>query len=183
VSILTRAIGTTLLLSALTATVVSAHFGSSAAIIVPADSILPGQEFEVVAIDLTPEATVNFDIRREDAGLTVPLESATSSADGHFRLSLSIPSDFPSGYAQLYAFAADGTQAMTWVFVGERTSATPPPPGTPPWFADPSVIVLGVIAIGAVAAVAYMALRRRRVPAVALPASEPSRRSRRTRRT
>ena len=147
-----------------TPSLVLGHFGASAQLIVTADFILPGQEFEVVAIDLTRGAIIAFDIRREELELTVPLESTTAPQDGHFRVNMSIPADFPNGYAQLYAVAQDGTQAMTWVFVGEPTASTPPPPGTGPWYADPSVIVLLVLALGAVGTVASALIRRRNAP-------------------
>lgn len=159
---------------------VSGHFGSNAAIVVVADHILPGQQFEVVAIDLTANSIVSFSIRRDET--VIPLATATSPDDGHFNITMSVPPDFPGGYAQLYAVAADGTEAMTWVLVGARTGETPQtPPGTAPWYADPSVIVLGVIAVGAVLAVAYVVLRRG-LAAPVLPASTVPSRSKRRRR-
>jgi hypothetical protein len=138
----------------------AAHFGSSAYIVVTADQVLPGQEFEVVAADLTPGASVSFRLVHEE--LSVPLTTTTAPPDGHFRLNMAVPNDFPSGdYAQLFALAGDGTEVSTWVLVGTRTANTPPRPGTGPWWSDPSVIVLGLIIAGAVGAVGWMLLRRR----------------------
>ena len=155
------------MVSIATASVAAAHFGSSAQIIVTSDFILPGQEFEVVAIDLTPGASIDFEIRREEAGLAVPLEEATSSADGHFRVNMSIPGHFPDGYAQLFAIAEDGTQAMTWVLVGQPTASTPSPPGTGPWYADPSVIVLAALVLASVSAATLILLRHKNRPSFA----------------
>jgi hypothetical protein len=138
----------------------SAHFGGSAYLVVPADYINPGETFEVVAVDLTPNTTVALTLTRDDR--SVSLGDATSDEYGHFTTTLPLPADFPAGYAQLFAVAPDGTSASTWMLVGARTAATPPPPGTPPWWADPSVIVLLVLVGGAMAALAYLLLRPRR---------------------
>jgi hypothetical protein len=143
------------------AAVATAHFGSSAYILITADHVLPGQQFEVLAFDLTPNAAVSFRVVRDELGLTVPLETTTAPADGHFQIAMSVPQDFPEGYAQLFATAGDGTEVSTWVLVGSRTASTPPPPGTGPWWSDPSVIVLGVIVAGVVGAAGWMLLRRR----------------------
>jgi hypothetical protein len=142
----------------------SAHFGGSAYLVVPADFINPGETFEVVAVDLTPNATVSLMISTDDTN--VSLGDATADEFGHFTTTLPLPAEFPAGYAQLFATAPDGTSASTWVLVGERTAATPPPPGTTPWWADPSVIVLLVLVGGAIAALAYLLIgpRRKRTP-------------------
>ncbi|HUR16835.1 MAG TPA: hypothetical protein VMZ33_06095, partial [Candidatus Limnocylindrales bacterium] len=105
-----------------------AHFGSEAAIIVPADYLLPGQQFDAVAVDLAPGSVVSFEMRRD--ALVVALGSAPSPGDGHFTLTMAVPADFPTGYAELVGTSSDGTSAMTWVLVGERNPATPAaPPG------------------------------------------------------
>jgi hypothetical protein len=137
----------------------SAHFGGGAYLVVPADYINPGEPFEVVAVDLTPNASVSLTMTTDDR--IASLGDAISDAYGHFTTTLPLPADFPAGYAQLFARAQDGTSASTWVLVGARTAATPPPPGTPPWWADPSVIVLLVLVGGAAAALAYLLLHQR----------------------
>jgi hypothetical protein len=147
------------LLSLLSAAPMLGHFGASAYIIVPADHVLPGEPFEVVGADLTPNSNVTFTVQRE--GVTTTLEGSASGPDGHFTATLTIPEDFPGGYAQLFATATDGTATSTWVLVGARTASTPPPPGTLPAWADPSVLVLVVLVVGALGLVGFMLLRRR----------------------
>jgi hypothetical protein len=141
-----------------------AHFGGGAFILVPADHVNPGETFNVIAADLTPNARVSLTIALD--ATSVSLGEATSDAEGHFQTTIPLPSDFPSGYAQLTAVAEDGTQASTWVLVGPRTAATPRPPGSPEWWQDPSVIVLGIAVIGGVGALLYALVRRQsqRVP-------------------
>lgn len=136
----------------------AAHFGGSAALIVPATHVNPGETFELVAVDLTPNATVTLTMTRDDRQAF--LGEAVADAEGHFTTALPLPADFPSGYAQLVAVARDETQASTWVLVGAPTASTPAPPGQPAWWADPSVVVLGVLVVGVVGMVGFALLRR-----------------------
>jgi hypothetical protein len=153
-----------LILALLGAGNVSAHLGGGPFIIVPTDHLFPGQPFDVVAADMGPDSNVTFEIARDE--LVVQLQGAKAGSDGHFTASLSLPADFPTGYALLTAVGDDGAQASTWVLVGERTESTPAtPPGQGPWWADPSVLVLGVFLVGAATVLTYMALRSRSKPA------------------
>ena len=158
-------VSTWLTAAATTPGAVQAHFGGGAYIIVPLDRVNPGEPFEVIGADLTPNSDVTFHAERDE--LVVPLSDATSGADGHFTAMLTLPSNFPAGYTLLVAQATDGTETSTWVLVGPRTGVTPPPPGQPAWWADPSVIVLALAVVGGAGALAYALLRRRqpqRVP-------------------
>ena len=136
-----------------------AHFGGAAYIVVPVDHVNPGERFQVVGGDLTPNSSVVFRFKRDESTVPVP-GTVTSDPDGHFTASLAVPADFPSGYALLEAEAADGTQTSTWVLIGARTSETPAPPGQPAWWADPSVIVLGVAVAGGIGALGFAAYKR-----------------------
>ena len=147
----------------------TAHIGGGAFILVPADHVLPGATFEVIAADMGMDATVSFRIEHDT--LVVPLDAATAGPDGHFQTTLSLPADFPIGYAQLIARADDGSEASTWLLVGERTAATPPPPATVAWWTDPSVLVLLVLLIGAAGVVGYLVLRPRRTRIAAVRAT------------
>jgi hypothetical protein len=150
-----------------------AHSGGEPYIIVPVDHILPGQTFDVIAADMGPDAEVRFEISTEQR--VVPLATATAGPDGHFQTTLSLPSDFPTGYAELLAVGNDGSRASTWVLVGLRTESTPAPPGASAWWTDPSVLLLGAFLMGALAVVGYLLLwPRSRTPPVAAPL--PSRR-------
>jgi hypothetical protein len=148
-----------LLTSVIAAAPVHAHFGGGAFIVVPADHVNPGSTFEVIGADLAPESTVEFKIVRDES--VVALGTFVSGADGHFTTQLQLPADYPNGYAQLFATAADGTEASTWVLVGARTESTPAPPGATQWWSDPSVLILGVFIIGGLAAIAYALFKRK----------------------
>ena len=135
------------------------HFGGAAYIVVPVDHVNPGERFEVVGGDLTPNSNVVFRFRRDESTVPVP-GTVTSGPDGHFTASLAMPADYPTGYALLEAEAADGTRTTTWVLIGARTSETPAPPGQPAWWTDPSVIVLGVAIAGGIGALGFAAYKR-----------------------
>ena len=152
------------------------HFGGTAFIVVTSDHVNPGEEFNVVGADLTPNAEVEFRFERDDLKVTLP-GTVTPGVDGHFTAQLSMPAEFPDGYALLVAEAADGTQTSTWVLVGVRTATTPPPPDQPAWWADPSVIVLGVAVLGGLGALGYAAWRRRQPQRVPVAAGTAHKRS------
>jgi hypothetical protein len=139
----------------------AAHLGATAFILVPADHVLPGDRFDVVGSDMGASSAVAFQIVNENTQVTASLESVTAGADGHFQVTLTLPTDFPDGYAVLTATATDGTRTSTWVLVGVRTASTPPSPATRQWWTDPSVIVLGVLVVGGLALVTFALLRRR----------------------
>ncbi|MGI8927909.1 MAG: hypothetical protein ACR2H0_00390 [Candidatus Limnocylindrales bacterium] len=158
---------------------VAAHQGSSAYMLVAQDFILPGQQFELIAADIGSNAALSIEIAQ--APVVAQLGTVQAAGDGHFTATFSLPSDFPGGYAQIIATASDGTETSTWVFVGQGTASTPPPPGSGSWWTDPSVLVLVGFVIGAAGVAGYLLLRpRRRRPATA--AAAPTRTRVRTRR-
>jgi hypothetical protein len=125
--------------------------------LVAQDFILPGQQFELIAADMGANAALVVEIVQ--APVVARLGTVQAAGDGHFRATLSLPADFPGGYAQIIATAADGTQTSTWVLVGQPTASTPPPPGSGSWWTDPSVLVLIAFLAGAVGVVGYLLLR------------------------
>jgi hypothetical protein len=147
----------------------SAHFGGEAFILVPLDHVLPGQTFEIIVADLTPGSTIQLTAVQN--GVSVPVGTAQSDAEGHFTTSATLPADYPHGYFELVATAGDGTQASTWVLAGPRTSETgnAPAPTTSGGTIDPSLVVLLVLVGGSVAAAGYVALRRARARVVTPP--------------
>src|SRR5919108_2561576 len=89
-----------MLLVSLTTPVASAHFGGGAYIIVPLDHVTPGQTFDVIGADLTPQARLSFRVVRD--GEDFPLVSnVTTGADGHFSATVAVPSTYPNGYSLL----------------------------------------------------------------------------------
>jgi len=137
----------------------AAHQGGSTYTVITADYILPRAPFEVVASDMGPDASVGMRIVHEQT--VAPLGTVRAAPDGHFVTNPVLPSDFPIGYAELFATAVNGASVSTWALVGKRTASTPPPPGTGSWWTDPSVVVLLVFLVGAVGAVGYLLLRPR----------------------
>lgn len=169
-------VGLWLLACAVAPPSILAHFGGSAYILVPVDHVNPGERFDVIGGDLTPNSNVEFRFERDESTVPVP-GTVTSGPDGHFTATLVMPATFPTGYALLVAEAADGTQTSTWVLVGARTSQTPSAPGQPAWWFDPSVIVLGIAVAGGAGALGYAFWRRRQPERVPLRAGESRRRS------
>jgi hypothetical protein len=154
---------------------VEAHFGGGAFIIVPADHVNPGESFEVIAADMGPNATVTFRVEHDE--VVAPLSPATAGPDGHFTTNLTLPANYPTGYALLVASSNDGSQTSTWVLVGARDGATPPRPDQLAWWADPSVIVLGIAVLGGAGVLGYTLLRRRQPKPVAVGAGQRRRSS------
>lgn len=144
------------------------HEGAEAFILVPLDQVNPGEPFEVIGADLTPNSSVSFRVER--GSNVVPLgSSATAGPDGHFTATLTLPAEYPTGYAQLIAAADDGTETSTWILVGPRDASTGGPPGigTGSWWTDPLVLILGVFITAALAAIVYVLMKRRRHAAAA----------------
>jgi hypothetical protein len=138
----------------------SAHNGQGALIVVPADHIVSGRSFPVVASDLGPRARVSF--RIIDGRTVVPLGSATARPNGHFRATFVLPRSVADGYVQLVANSSNGTGASTWVLVGERAESVLAPPGGTAWWQDRAVLALAAaLLVGASAAgLAYRTRRR-----------------------
>ena len=135
-----------------------AHSGGEPILIVPLDHVTAGQSFPVAAADLGPDANVSFTLARDEE--TVELGDRTAGPDGHFETTLTLPAVVPDGYAQLIAKSSDGSEAATWILVGERTASTPPPPGESVWWKDPTVILFLLVLVGGAAAALVLVLRR-----------------------
>jgi hypothetical protein len=141
------------------------HSGAQPFILVPADHVNPGQPFEVFASDLGANADVMLSMRRDET--LTPLATVDADPQGHFTTTVSLPADYPEGYAELIAAGDDGSRVSTWVLVGPRAQSTPALPASAAWWSDPSVLVLVAFLVGALAVVGYLLLRpkpRRDVP-------------------
>jgi hypothetical protein len=141
-------------------TVVLAHDGEVAQIHVPADHVMPGEPFLLVAADFDPGSSVEISVL--DGDHVERLATVIAEDDGHFEVDLQLPADNPHGYFQLVGFSEFGVRAETWVLVGPRAEG--PPPADPaggqvglPF--DPSVILLGVLIGGAGVALLYLVLK------------------------
>jgi hypothetical protein len=159
-----------------------AHFGASAYLFVVEDSVMPGATFTLVASDVSPAASVSFELLRGE--YAADLGTITAGPDGHFQTSLTMPEDAPNGYVELIGRSPDGTSASTFVLVGPRTPETGSPPAVArPGGIDPSLIVLGILLIGSIGAVVYVLFKRRQ-PApeqvAVAPRRLPSKKRRRT---
>lgn len=145
---------------------VRAHGAGLPWIHVPADFVMPGEEFTVIAADLGPQVQVTLQVvRGEDL---VPIGTAQADPLGHFEATLELPTDFPHGYVELVALGTDGSEATTWILVGPPTETTAAPavqPATrPDALSDPSVLLLGAGLLGGAAALGLAVLRRGRTP-------------------
>ena len=142
-----------------------AHEGSEPWIHVPAQSIQPGQTFELWGADLGPGASVAVEILA--GGESIQVGRVTTDAEGHFTQTMTLPAGVPDGYAQLHARADAGDEALMWVLVGQNAGGAVNPSAVGnQWWSDPSVIVLGGMLGAAMVAVLVLAFRSRR-PATA----------------
>jgi hypothetical protein len=148
-----------------------AHGGGEPWIHVPAQSIEPGQPFELWGADLGPDASVAVEIVVDQQ--SIQLGSVTADAEGHFTQTLTLPAGVPEGYRQLHADSSAGVDAFMWVLVGQNTSGAVNPSAASgnEWWSDPSVLVLGAMLAAAMVAVLFLAFRSRR-PASAKAAVE-----------
>jgi hypothetical protein len=126
-------------------------------VLVPVDHVMPGETFPLTGADLGEGALVTFQLKQEE--LVVPLGRITAGPDGHFESTLDLPASFPVGYAQLVGSSSDGSEASTWILVGERTEATPPPPDGSGWGRGRTLIVLGLVFGLLAAALGLVAMR------------------------
>jgi hypothetical protein len=138
-------------------TLVLAHGGGEPLIHVPLDHIEPGQSFPLLAADLGENAHVTFEIRFGD--VATPLGAAVAGADGHFETTLTLPSSYPAGYAQLVAESDDGSVAEVWVRVGTTSDA-----GAPPSSLEHIDLVPFVALLAAVLALVMLVVRTRPRP-------------------
>lgn len=115
----------------------------------PAQSIEPGQPFELWGADLGPSASVAVEIVAGDEQIQVG--RVTAGVDGHFTQTMALPAGVPEGYAQLHADSDAGVEAFMWVLVGQNTTGAVNPAAAAgnQWWSDPSVIVLGLMLGGA----------------------------------
>jgi hypothetical protein len=146
-----------ILLAAMFAGPARAHLGGEPLVLVPLDHVLPGESFPLTGADLGEDAVVKVELKQDK--LVVALGSITAGSDGHFQSSLDLPSTFPDGYAELVASSSDGSEASTWILVGERNESTPPPPGRTEWGRGRTAVVLALVLGVAGAALAFGAMR------------------------
>jgi hypothetical protein len=131
--------------------------GGEAFVHVPDGSIEPGRSFTLLASDLEPNAPIQVRLLAESR--TAELGSVASDAEGHFETTLSVPADFPTGYARLIATDPAGNDVETWVSVGPAGSSAAPSVGAG---AQPSLYLATALAIGLLGLGAVIWLARRR---------------------
>lgn len=134
-----------------------AHEGGEPLVLVPVDHVMPGETFPLTGADVGEKAVVTFELRQEE--LVVPLGRITAGADGHFTSTLDLPPTFPNGYAELVGSSTDGSETSTWILVGERTEATPPPPDESGWGRERTLVVLALVLGLVAAALGLVAMR------------------------
>jgi hypothetical protein len=153
------------------ALIVSAHGAGEPWIIVPVDHVEQGATFTIMGADMSPGAEVTLELLSGDDVTT--LGTVPAAADGHFMTDFVVPAEMPDGYVELRATDPGGSEAMTWLLVGDGTTAEvaagAPTTTAAPW-TDPSVILLGALLVGGAGALAYMLLRRRQPAAARITA-------------
>lgn len=153
----------TLLPSVLALTLVSllvlplAALAQSPAISMYPETAGPGSTVEVAGIDFPPERVVEVQLATPDG--TVPLTTATTSADGDFRQILALPLGVREGAWELQATAADGAtstfgfvtspDAALDVAAAEAAAVAPAPTGNSG--GDIALMLIIAVVLGAVA--------------------------------
>jgi hypothetical protein len=102
-------------------------------IYVEQEQVWPGQPFHVLVLDVAPYVTV--ELVAELSGTRVSLGSIATGALGHGEADMTLPADFPFGYAQLIGRGDDGSELTTALRVGDvPPTSLPigPPPAQPP---------------------------------------------------
>jgi hypothetical protein len=141
----------------------SGHEGEGPSLDLLENRVLAGQQVRVFGDDLGPNDTVVLELSA--FGEVHPLGAATTDGDGHLEAEVVVPSAVRDGYAELRATTTSGSIAAIWILVGERDLGAGLPGGSslvdqPPIWADPSVLLLGVVLGGAGLALLYVFLRR-----------------------
>ena len=172
-----------------------AHGGGLPWIYVEDEQVWPGEPFHVLVLDVTPFATVRLEA--ETADRRAALGEIEAGAQGHGEGDVTLPADFPYGYANLRGVAEDGTQVTATLRVGDVPDIGVPvgpgagPPAGPAAaspLADPAVWTLGAILGALLLAFGWRWLRRRPEPAAVRSAAaagegaRPSRTSKRRRK-
>jgi hypothetical protein len=134
---------------------------SNGQLIVPGDHINPGQPFSITGYDIDPLIELKLTI--VSGGRTADLGTVTSDGAGNVTASVVLPSDFPTGYANVTATSVADGQWTTAVLVGERAEGPNGATGAP---LDDRAFGLALAAIGTVlfliAAVWYVRSRPKR---------------------
>ncbi|HEY7599556.1 MAG TPA: hypothetical protein VH741_06490 [Candidatus Limnocylindrales bacterium] len=143
------------------------HGGGLPWIYIEATQVWPGQPFHVLVIDMGPFTDVSLEA--EAGGRRVVLGQVETGPQGHAEIDVTLPADFPIGYAQLYGNGDDGTAVNAVLAVGDVPGVTPlvpsgpglPAVGSAPWWTDPSVLTLAAFVGGAALLLGWVVLRGR----------------------
>jgi hypothetical protein len=129
-------------------------------LLVPGDHHLPGATIEVTGYELDPGMALQLTLVSPTR--TAVLASTTVREDGTFSAHATVPSDFPTGYANVVATGSSGGSWTTVILVGERAEG--PRPLDAQSF-DGSPIGIAMLGVGLVIALAaggwYLRDRRR----------------------
>jgi hypothetical protein len=128
---------------------------------VPWERVRQAEPFPVFAVDLQPAMPARLSLARDEE--IIELGTAQADGFGHFETQLTVPAGYPDGYSALIAVSPDGTQASTWILIGEADGSPPPPPpgaAAPAWWLNPSVLVLAVLLGGSLLLLGWRLLTR-----------------------
>jgi len=136
-----------LLVAALVPSFALADSPSNGQLLIPGDHHLPGEAMEVTGYQLDPGIALHLIL--VSGSRTATLGSATVLADGTFSAPGTVPSDFPTGYAEVVATSPGGGSWKTVILVGERAEG-PKPVDAAASSVDMSTLGVVMIAIGLV---------------------------------
>ncbi|HXG26463.1 MAG TPA: hypothetical protein VNL94_06385 [Candidatus Binatia bacterium] len=135
-----------LTLAAVGASPALADSPSNGQLIVPGDHINPGETFSITGYDIDP--LIELDLAIVSGGRTAELGTVKTDGAGNLSASVQLPSDFPTGYANVMATSVADGQWTTAVLVGERAEGPNAQPGSAP--PDDRVVGLLLAGIGTV---------------------------------
>jgi hypothetical protein len=124
---------------------------------VPGDHFDPGESMAVSGTEFDPG--VELVLRLVNGSTTAELGRATVADDRTFAATSTVPTTFPTGYAELTATDPGGTTWSTYVLIGDRAEG-PGAAAEPPDVAN--ILALGLFAVGALlfAIAGYRYVRR-----------------------
>jgi hypothetical protein len=123
-------------------------------VLVPGDHHLPGESMQITGYDLEPGDQLTFTLERNGSG--VILIAATVAGDGTVSTTAAVPTDFPTGYAEVVGSNAGGTLWRTVVLIGERAEGPKPSDADGP-VSDLSTLGIVMVGLGLVIVVAALA--------------------------
>jgi hypothetical protein len=134
------------LLCVLSATAALADSPGRGQLLVPGDHHLPGESMDLTGYQLEPGDQLTFTLT--SGGYAITLVKASVGADGTISASAAVPSNYPTGYADVIATNAAGTSWRTTVLIGPRAEGPGIAVDSGGPFIEPAAIGLAMVVVG-----------------------------------